>query len=88
MRAAAARTAGSLWPSRRSAEAMHAFNRGRITSENRIDSERAVPSLFRLLLTVALLAGLAYGAMLALVTFVTPEPHEIIQNVPAARLNK
>ncbi|HLH11665.1 MAG TPA: histidine kinase [Methylovirgula sp.] len=47
-----------------------------------------MPSLFRLLLTVALLAGLAYGAMLALVTFVTPEPHEIIQNVPAARLNK
>lgn len=47
-----------------------------------------MPSLFRLLVTVGLLVGLVYGAMLALVTFVTPEPHEIIQTVPASRLNK
>jgi hypothetical protein len=47
-----------------------------------------VPSLIRLLVTVGLLVGLGYGAMLALVTFVTPEPHEIIQTIPASRLNK
>ncbi len=47
-----------------------------------------MPSLFRFLVTVGLLVGLVYGGMLALVTFVTPEPHEIIQTVPASRLNK
>jgi hypothetical protein len=47
-----------------------------------------VPSLIRLLVTVGLLAGLVYGTMLALVTFVTPEPHEITQTIPASRLNK
>jgi hypothetical protein len=47
-----------------------------------------VPSLIRLLVTVGLLVGLGYGAMLALVTFVTPEPREIIQTIPASRLNK
>jgi hypothetical protein len=47
-----------------------------------------VPSLFRLIVTVGFLVGLVYVAMLALVTFVTPEPHEITQTVPASRLNK
>jgi hypothetical protein len=47
-----------------------------------------VPSLFRLLVTVGLLVGLVYAAMFALITFVTPEPHEIIQTVPVSRLNK
>jgi hypothetical protein len=47
-----------------------------------------VPSLFRFLVTIGLLAGLVYVGMLALVTFVTPEPHEITQTVPASRLNK
>jgi hypothetical protein len=46
-----------------------------------------VPSLIRLIVMVGLLVGLVYGAMLAIVTFVTPEPHEIIQTVPASRLN-
>ncbi len=47
-----------------------------------------MPSLFRFLFTVGVLVGLVYVAMLALVTFVTPEPHEIVQTVPASRLNK
>jgi hypothetical protein len=40
-----------------------------------------VPTLFRLLFVVGLIAALAYGGMLALVTFVQPEQHEITQRV-------
>jgi hypothetical protein len=47
-----------------------------------------VPSLIRFLLIVGLLAGLVYGAMWALVTFVEPQPREMIQVIPPARLNK
>ena len=52
-----------------------------------IAMERGVPSLFRFLFVVAVLAGLAYGAMLALVTFVQPQPREMTQIVPASKLN-
>jgi hypothetical protein len=47
-----------------------------------------LPSLFRFLLVVAILAGLVYGGMLALVGFVEPQPREMIQTLPANKLNK
>lgn len=47
-----------------------------------------MPSLIRLLIVLAILAGLAYGAMLALVTFVDPKPREITITVPPDRLGK
>jgi hypothetical protein len=47
-----------------------------------------VTSLFRLLVILAILAGLGYGVMFALATFVEPQPHEIVQPLPAAKLNK
>ncbi len=47
-----------------------------------------MPSLFRFIFTVAFLAGLVYAGMIALVTFVTPVPHEIVQTLPASHLNK
>ncbi len=47
-----------------------------------------MPSLFRFLLVLAALAGLVYLGMLALVTFVVPQPHQIIETIPASRLNK
>lgn len=47
-----------------------------------------MPSLFRFLLVVAILAGLVYGGMLALVSFVEPQPREMIQTLPASKLNK
>lgn len=50
--------------------------------------ERGVPSLFRFLLVIGVLAGLAYGAMIALVTFVHPQPRDMTQNLPASKLNK
>lgn len=40
-----------------------------------------MPSLFRLLAAVGLIAALVYGAMLALVTFVHVQPREIVQPV-------
>jgi len=45
-----------------------------------------LPSLFRFLLVIGIIAGLAYAAMLALVTFVEPEQREMTQNVPAQKL--
>lgn len=47
-----------------------------------------MPSLFRFLLIIGTLAGLVYLGMLALVTFVAPQQHQIIETIPAARLNK
>ncbi|HTV33998.1 MAG TPA: histidine kinase [Methylocella sp.] len=47
-----------------------------------------MPSLIRFLVIIGLLAGLIYAAMVALVTFVEPQPREMIQIIPPARLNK
>jgi hypothetical protein len=47
-----------------------------------------VPSLIRFLVIVGVLAGLAYGAMFALVTFVEPDQREMSTPVPANRLNR
>ncbi len=40
-----------------------------------------MPSLFRLLLALGLIAALIYGGMLALVTFVEVQPREMTQRV-------
>lgn len=47
-----------------------------------------MPSLIRFLIIVGILAGLIYGGMIALVTFVEPQPREMTQTIPSARLNK
>ncbi len=47
-----------------------------------------MPSLIRFLVIVGILAGLIYAGMIALVTFVDPQPREMVQQVPPARLNK
>jgi hypothetical protein len=47
-----------------------------------------MPSLIRFLLAAAVLAGIVYGGMIALVTFVEPQPREMSQTIPPARLNK
>lgn len=46
-----------------------------------------MPTLFRFLTTLAILAGLGYGAMWALATFVEPRQGEMSVRVPAERLN-
>ena len=47
-----------------------------------------MPSLVKFLAVVALLAGLVYGGMLALVTFVEETPRPMEQAIPSARLNR
>jgi hypothetical protein len=47
-----------------------------------------VPSLIRFLVILGILAGLVFGGMVALVSFVEPQPREMSQTIPPARLNK
>jgi hypothetical protein len=47
-----------------------------------------MPTLFRLLMTLGIFAGLVYGAMFALVTYVKPKQGEISVRVPVDKLNK
>jgi hypothetical protein len=47
-----------------------------------------VPSLIRLLVIAAALAGLVYGGMVALVSTVKLEPREMTQVVPIPRAPK
>ncbi len=45
-----------------------------------------MPTLFRLLIIVLFLGGLAYAGMFALVTFVEVEPKEVTQRIPTRDL--
>lgn len=45
-------------------------------------------SLLRFLLTIIVMAGLAYAGMVALALFVEPQQREISVTVPANRLGK
>ena len=47
-----------------------------------------MPTLFRFLLIVGILAALLYAGMIALVTYVEPQQREIIQQVNPSRLGK
>ncbi|CAO4140942.1 hypothetical protein DHODJN_03650 [Methylorubrum extorquens] len=54
----------------------------------RILGERPVPlpTLFRFLATIAILAGLVFAGMFALATFVEPTPREISVTIPPSKL--
>jgi len=45
-----------------------------------------MPSLLRLLVVLALIAGVIYGGMLALIIMVEPDQHEMTVRIPAERL--
>ncbi len=45
-----------------------------------------VPTLFRFLLVVGVLAGMVYGGMWGLATFVEPQQREMTQPIPASKL--
>lgn len=47
-----------------------------------------MPSLFRFLTVVAVIVGIAYGAIYALANFVNPKPREMTINVPAEKFLK
>ena len=46
-----------------------------------------MPSLIRFIVICGILAGLAYGGMFALATFVEPEEREIRVKIPSNRIN-
>ena len=52
-----------------------------------MSSGLVMPSLFRLLFILALLAGMAYGSMYALTVFVEPNPREMTVRIPAKKLD-
>ena len=47
-----------------------------------------MPSLFRFLTAVAVIAGVVYGAIFALANFVNPKPREMTITVPADKYLK
>lgn len=46
-----------------------------------------MPTLFRFVVTLAILAGVTYGAMFALVMFVEPKKAEFSVRIPPEKLN-
>ncbi|MCX7302866.1 MAG: histidine kinase [Hyphomicrobiales bacterium] len=46
-----------------------------------------MPTLFKFVITLCILAAIGYGAMLALVILVEPNTAEISERVPADRIN-
>ena len=47
-----------------------------------------MPSLFRFLTIVGVIAGVIYGAIFALANFVTPKPREMSVTIPADKFLK
>ena len=47
-----------------------------------------MPSLFRLLTVLAVIAGIVYGAIYALANFVSPKPREITVTIPPDKFLK
>jgi xanthosine utilization system XapX-like protein len=47
-----------------------------------------MPSLFRFLTVVAVIAGLIYGVIFALANFVSPKPREMTVTIPADKFLK
>ncbi len=45
-----------------------------------------MPTLFRFLVVIAVLAGLGFAAIFALATFVEPQPREMTTTIPPNRL--
>jgi len=57
-----------------------------IGDAKRFEGRLTVPTLFRFVAFLALLAGLVFGGMVALVAFVQPVPREMVETVPPSRL--
>lgn len=46
-----------------------------------------MPTLFRFLFVLAVIAGVIYGSMVALVLFVDPRERDVTVRIPSERLN-
>jgi hypothetical protein len=53
----------------------------------RDDAEFLMPTLFRFLFVLAVIAGIVYGSMVALVVLVEPRPRDVTVRIPSERLN-
>lgn len=51
------------------------------------DGRKLMPTLFRFVVITAILAGIAYGTMFALVMFVEPRKGEMSVRIPPEKLN-
>ena len=51
-------------------------------------TEWLVPTLFRLLLVIGILVALVWGTMLAMVTYLDPQPREITRDVQVPSTRK
>jgi hypothetical protein len=51
------------------------------------DGRKLMPTLFRFVVTMMILAGIAYGMMVALAMFVEPKKAEITVRIPPEKLN-
>jgi hypothetical protein len=58
------------------------------TGIEKAGQQQSMPTLFRLLMTLGIFAGLVYGAMFALVTYVEPKKGEMTVRIPVEKLNK
>ena len=47
-----------------------------------------MPTLFKFLGFLAIMGGLAFGGMVALVAFVEPQPREMVEIIPPSRFAK
>ena len=47
-----------------------------------------MPSLFRFMMVVAVIAGVVYGVVFALANFVSPKPREMTVTIPSDRFLK
>jgi hypothetical protein len=52
------------------------------------ETVNAMPSLFRMLLVLCMLAGVVYGGMYALANWYNPKPREITVSVPPDKFSK
>ena len=50
-------------------------------------TEFPMPTLFRFLFVLAVIAGIVYGSMVALVTLVEPRERDVTVRIPSERLN-
>jgi hypothetical protein len=50
--------------------------------------EIEMPTLFRFLFFCAVIAGIVYGTMVSLVTFVEPTERDVTVKIPSERVNK
>lgn len=58
----------------------------RVATGPRATEAAFVPTVFRFLIVLAVLAGIAFAGMFALATLIEPQPREMTVTIPSSRL--